>query len=296
MKFVCNNCGFTAEIPDRRVVCPMCGSNNVSTNATTSFSGVSRQSGNGETQSNANLKTVEGNEILEKPQRITLTDSFFDAKPDKQQELADVLKELYPDSPPMTKKQKRPFNVKKTLLFAAFFVFLGLGIVFALTFKHDDKPKKSDRIVVRVKERNEDEEEEDISNDSAVSEEGERAVKAADLAENGRKSPKKSGTEPQIDKTKAVQKTDSAKRDLYDSHIAAAHKLLNEKKFQDALVKYKEASQLMPEEGSVYKFIGITYAYMQNQKEACINYKKYIQRSPNASDRAQVENFLKACD
>ena len=30
MKFVCNNCGFTADIPDQMSACPMCGSSNVS--------------------------------------------------------------------------------------------------------------------------------------------------------------------------------------------------------------------------------------------------------------------------
>ena len=35
MKFVCNNCGFTAEIPVRRTTCPMCGSSNVSSSADT---------------------------------------------------------------------------------------------------------------------------------------------------------------------------------------------------------------------------------------------------------------------
>lgn len=35
MKFVCNNCGFTAEIPVRRTTCPMCGSSNVSASADT---------------------------------------------------------------------------------------------------------------------------------------------------------------------------------------------------------------------------------------------------------------------
>lgn len=38
MKFVCNNCGFTAEIPDRRTECPMCGSTNVTSAAVTSTS------------------------------------------------------------------------------------------------------------------------------------------------------------------------------------------------------------------------------------------------------------------
>ena len=35
MKFVCNNCGFTADIPVRRTTCPMCGSSNVSFSADT---------------------------------------------------------------------------------------------------------------------------------------------------------------------------------------------------------------------------------------------------------------------
>lgn len=33
MKFVCNNCGFTADIPEQMSACPMCGSSNVSSSA-----------------------------------------------------------------------------------------------------------------------------------------------------------------------------------------------------------------------------------------------------------------------
>ena len=33
MKFVCNNCGFTADIPEQMKACPMCGSSNVSSSA-----------------------------------------------------------------------------------------------------------------------------------------------------------------------------------------------------------------------------------------------------------------------
>ena len=36
MKFVCNNCGFTADIPEQMSACPMCGSSNVSSSAETS--------------------------------------------------------------------------------------------------------------------------------------------------------------------------------------------------------------------------------------------------------------------
>ncbi|HRZ80597.1 MAG TPA: hypothetical protein P5044_11360, partial [bacterium] len=63
----------------------------------------------------------------------------------------------------------------------------------------------------------------------------------------------------------------------------------------DALHEYKNASRINPGNGPIYKFLGIAYAYLQNQEQACVNYKKYIQLSPNAPDKVQVEAFIKAC-
>ena len=83
--------------------------------------------------------------------------------------------------------------------------------------------------------------------------------------------------------------------DVFNGFVQAGHKALAEKKYTDALHEYKNASRINPGNGSIYKFLGIAYAYLQNQEQACVNYRKYIQLSPNAPDKAQVEAFIKAC-
>lgn len=68
MKFVCNNCGFSAEIPVRRTNCPMCGSSNVTSSAETANKpapAAENEDGNGKSK----VKIAAG-----PTQRVTLTD------------------------------------------------------------------------------------------------------------------------------------------------------------------------------------------------------------------------------
>ena len=72
MKFVCNNCGFTADIPEQMKACPMCGSSNVSSSAEASkFStdAVENEDKNAKAQ---NFKAEAG-----PTQRVTLTEGMY---------------------------------------------------------------------------------------------------------------------------------------------------------------------------------------------------------------------------
>ncbi len=71
MKFVCNNCGFTAEIPVRRDSCPMCGSSNVSASAETANPPEETHE-SGET----NLKTRNSRAVEGPTQRVTMTEGL----------------------------------------------------------------------------------------------------------------------------------------------------------------------------------------------------------------------------
>lgn len=72
MKFVCNNCGFTADIPEPMSACPMCGSSNVSSAAEASNLTVNADEHDGEknTVPQKNLR-AEG-----PTQRVTLTEGM----------------------------------------------------------------------------------------------------------------------------------------------------------------------------------------------------------------------------
>ena len=70
MKFVCNNCGFTADIPEQMSACPMCGSSNVSSSAE-----ASKFPTDAKEQGDENAKPV--NSRAEGPtQRVTLTEGM----------------------------------------------------------------------------------------------------------------------------------------------------------------------------------------------------------------------------
>lgn len=78
MKFVCNNCGFTADIPERMSACPMCGSSNVSSSsAETSDFPTETAKDKDENAKSQNFKAAEG-----PTQRVTLTEGMFENQPE----------------------------------------------------------------------------------------------------------------------------------------------------------------------------------------------------------------------
>lgn len=71
MKFVCNNCGFTADIPEQMSACPMCGSSNVS-----SASETSKFSTDAEENEDENAKAQHFKAAAGPTQRVTLTEGM----------------------------------------------------------------------------------------------------------------------------------------------------------------------------------------------------------------------------
>lgn len=260
-------------------------------------------------------------------ERITLNDEFFSSKPNKEDhEIASILQELYPES---GGKEKRSFKLpdKKMLVIAAVVaVVIIVSAVLAVTFTGDRSEKlpevsaKADAVEEQETETIPEEEEEELieeadvkpihspavvkkEQEEIVAEPEEQAVKQEEVKaepkkveEVVKKQPKKqkSVSEAPVKKVKEAKPAVNVK-ETFDNYVQAGHKALSAQKYTDALHEYKNASRLIPSNGPVYKFLGITYAYLKNQQLACTNYKKYIQLSPNAPDKAQVEAFLKAC-
>jgi Flp pilus assembly protein TadD len=50
-----------------------------------------------------------------------------------------------------------------------------------------------------------------------------------------------------------------------------------------------------PKQGRAFRLLGIGYTLMQNNRLACESYRRYLQLTPTASDRAKVEELLQAC-
>ncbi len=345
MKFTCNNCGFTAEVPNKMNACPMCASQNVSfreeseekerTVKNTAQILEKKQEGPGKTK--VEQKKAEGTatKIEKKPGKITLNDEFFDSKPDKEhEEIAKVIKELYPETAVKKGGGKGSFNFGLIGGIIGGIVVLAVILIFVFTGKDDVDTLKDESFVAAKTEKETVKkevkqvvptEEEDISEiedeiEEEIAKEMER-IKAEEeaLAKKQQQLEKRTAAKRTAAKKAAAkrapqpaprpapqpaQKTappvakpapSPSPAELYNTHLQAGHKAVSERRFNDALKEYNSAAKARPKEGAVYKFLGITYAHMQNQVQACVNYRRYVQLSPNAPDRAQVEALIEAC-
>ncbi len=256
-------------------------------------------------------------------EKITLTDNFFDQKPNKEeQEIADVIKELYPDEDKRNGGFKLPDWKILAGIGAAVVIVIIVAVISISSGDSDNEfaeiedaeeqaePEEKEKALAKVEDEKEPEEE-------AVPEEEEEAVAAEEEEEEKapveekpakkiaevkkekapvvKKKRKPAPKKRKIAKKKALPKKNVDVNKKYNDFVQLGHAALGQKKYTDALHEYKNAMRLKPRSGKIYKFIGIAYAYLQNQNQACKNYRKYIQLTPNASDKAQVQAFLEAC-
>lgn len=317
MKFVCNNCGFSAEVPDRKTTCPMCASDNVSVVTVTEQVSIEPEESSTEEQVKSDPgvepESAAGKEQFEKKkrgptERITLNDEFFSAKPNKDdQEIANIIKELYPESGEKKKSLIKLPEKKIMIIAAVVAVCVVVATILAFSLTGAKKGEESD--LAAEEEEEEILEEGDIKPihaQAVVKKENDEPIDEKETSPVVNKQEPKTVVVEKIEKKqkpkqeKPLQKIKEAKPPVnvaatFESYIQAGHKAIAAQKYKDALHEYKNASRLMPTNGSVYKFLGIAYASLKNQKEACANYRKYIKYAPNAPDKAQVEALLKDC-
>jgi len=348
MKFICNNCGFSAKVPEAMNACPMCASQNVSfEEESTEDKGRAPKDTGNFTPTNAETPEQTPNEKInvkkkspaqkKTAEKITLNDQFFDSKPNKEhEELANIIKELYPETTVKKEGFKFPPNfiltggVAGAVIIVAVIVF----VVFSSDKKTQDEKNSVAAVVDKDEEETEkktlreieleqsrktetvvkEEEEEDLieteEDVKAFAREKETPLKKEEVQQKRVpvKPRERVAQQQQAPVQKKVEKAAPVKAapvvntppkqntmEIYNSHLQAGHKAISERSFSLALNEYRAAAKIRPSDGTVYKFIGITYAHMQNQKEACANYRRYVQLSPNAKDRAQVEALIEAC-
>ena len=116
MKFVCNNCGFTADIPEQMSACPMCGSSNVSSAAEASKFPADAEENEDENAKTQNFKASAG-----PTQRVTLTEGLIQQQGNPAERSEKKTREI-------RRKSKTPLVVALLLLLvmaaaAAFFFF-----------------------------------------------------------------------------------------------------------------------------------------------------------------------------
>ncbi len=324
MKFICNNCGFSAEVPDRRTTCPMCASDNVSVvsmteQLATPEKPVEKKEADPVQKEQAEQPVGKDQEKKGRgpTERITLNDEFFSSKPDReQQEIANIIKELYPEA---EEKGKAGFKMpdRKILIGSAAAAVLFIVVLIFALIPDDKSGEDNVASINETEEKNpavpDEEDIEDIDEENIEPIYKKEIVKPAENVEKKQdekqivekqivekqvpvlKKKEARKQQPKVGKKAETVRPQNDSKGTFDSYVKAGHKALADKKYTDALHEYKNASRINPTNGPVYKFLGIAYAYLQNQKQACVNYKKYIQYSPDAPDRSQVEAFLKAC-
>lgn len=356
MKFVCNNCGFSAEVPDRRSNCPMCASSNVTVSAHTENPVAQEKIAENKPEDDVHTpQTVEAESATKikqeknsgspRKEKITLSDDFFDSKAEKEeQEIASILKELDPEAgevktlPDMTRWIKTGGIAGAVLIILAVVVYFlvsgGGSDNSAATAENNAEAENSEPVepekevaaeqvepaeqklpeespVVAKEEPEAKEQPVEKVEDQKVEPVKKEEAAVQKVEEPKKQEPVKPKPEPKkqepakqaVKKTaepvkKAAVKQTAPKTggaDAFNNFVQAGHKALSEKRYTDALHEYKNASRINPGNGPIYKFLGIAYAYLQNQEQACVNYRKYIQLSPNAPDKEQVEAFIKAC-
>ncbi|HSW61074.1 MAG TPA: hypothetical protein VLJ60_09755, partial [bacterium] len=214
-------------------------------------------------------------------ERITLNDEFFSSKPDReQQEIANIIKELYPEA---EEKGRAGFKMpdRKILIGGGLAAVVLIIVVLIFALSPDDESSEDTVTVANDAEEKTPAvpDEEDIEN---IDEENIEPIYKKEIVkpvENVEKiivqeekvvveeqvpaSKKKEVRKPQpkvVKKAETVRPQNDSKGS-FDSYIKAGHKALADKKYTDALHEYKNASRINPTNGPVYKFLGIAYAY-----------------------------------
>lgn len=361
MKFICNNCGFSAEIPKKVELCPMCGSSNTSNIEVEKVveiavpekpavqvqpaPAVIKESSKEKEPEKEAPKPVDPAPVADKQEvrtkKITLSDEFFDKKHDQEHhEIAQLLKELGSEEDRSIKQPVSTATIKYVII-AAVVVLLLAGTLFGLSLmkkqtkddskeqqmaevkaevKADPIPEKKPESVAekpaepvaekKVEPVKEEPVKEEPAKEAAVVKKEEKAPEPAVVK---KEEPK---PEPKVEKKKLPEKQpvqvkkqapvqQAVKQKVvpqnggvpnYERLLADGNRAITEKRISDAIHSFKEALSYKPTLSRAYRGLGICYASMGNAKQACDNYRKYLQYGAEAKEKAQIEALLKSCE
>lgn len=338
MKFNCNNCGFSAEIPKQIELCPMCGSSNTGCSeeedpAPVIEKELAPSGGGGPAPVPAGQRPVAPKmDDAARARAVSLSEEFFNKKPyQEEHEIAELLKELGAEEP---KKGSGKLSPSFIIGGVAAIIVLGLAAYLLLSSsgeKRTDEPQAVEEVAATTQ----DTEEPAVSDTEpapAPAPEPEKPAPApAPEPEKPAPAPEPEKPAPapvpvpeppkpapvpapvKVESPKpAPQPAPEAPRPVpkpapkpvkkaagggaaFDNFVAEGNKAIGEQRFSDAIHSYKAALKLNPRAGKLYKFLGIAYASMGNAAQACQNYRKYIELTPAAPDKAQVEELLSSC-
>ncbi len=146
MKFTCNNCGFSAEVPSEQQVCPMCGSTNVSLSSEEPVS-PSPQSGPSPTESEPESipeppQTVRQQPVSEHIPTVSSTEDESN-KPHTadDDELVQMLQELENEGDEFSEEQKS-LPLKPIIIGGAILVVVTAAVLFVVLRSSDHSATK----------------------------------------------------------------------------------------------------------------------------------------------------------
>ncbi len=317
MKFNCNNCGFSAEIPKQIELCPMCGSSNTGCSEEEDPAPVVEKeaapSGGGSVPASAEQRpAVPKMDDASRARAISLSEEFFNKKPyQEEHEIAELLKELGAEEP-----KKGSGKLSPPLIIGGVAVVIVLGLAAYLLFSPSDEKRTDEpQAVEEVAATAQDTEEPAVSDTEPVpapAPEPEKPAPApvpepekpapAPVPAPVKVEPPKPAPQPAPEPPKPASKPApkpvkkaAGGGAAFDNFVAEGNKAIGEQRFSDAIHSYKAALKLNPRAGKIYKFLGIAYASIGNAAQACQNYRKYIELTPAAPDKAQVEELLSSC-
>lgn len=114
--------------------------------------------------------------------------------------------------------------------------------------------------------------------------------------EQPKEEPKKEETkkdeskEPAEKKEKTEDKKDNAKKEI--DFIMEGSKMLSSGKYEEAIVKFKEAIKMNPKNPNAYKGLGAANAFLKRNNEAVSNYCKCLQLGYAGQDLAQLKAMV----
>ena len=81
-------------------------------------------------------------------------------------------------------------------------------------------------------------------------------------------------------------------RDQASSHMRIGSGFYEVNNFRKALFHYKKAQKLAPEAAGPYRELGKTHEALGHLKAAVKNYREYLDRKPDAKDRATITSYI----
>ncbi|MBW1872891.1 MAG: tetratricopeptide repeat protein, partial [Deltaproteobacteria bacterium] len=79
-------------------------------------------------------------------------------------------------------------------------------------------------------------------------------------------------------------------------HYGLGNQLAHSRKFEDAILEYKQASRLDPGYPHPHRALGVVYAALGKRELSQTSYQTYLRLAPHAADKPQVLKIVKASD